>query len=273
MAATDQPACGLQRQWLEDPSVSNGRREHRLDNTTYVGLSRQMTLRRELDIVANNVANVDTVGFKVESLMTNTEQRRPARDDQLPHAVRFVLDSGVARDFGQGSLRRTDNPLDVAVEGDAFLTLQTPDGDRYTRDGRLRIDAQGRLVSQTGDPVLSDAGAPLVLRIDGPPPAIAADGTISQGDQSIGRLGVVRFDNLSALSKQGEGRFLADGAEPQAARDVQLRQGMLESSNADPMLEIVKLIELSRAYERVTKMIDNTQDLSRRAVERLGRSG
>jgi flagellar basal-body rod protein FlgF len=243
-----------------------------LDNTTYVGLSRQMTLRRELEIVANNVANADTTGFKVEALMTGTEQRRPAKDEQLPHAVRFVLDHGVARDFGQGSLSRTENPLDLAVEGDAFLTVETANGDRYTRDGRLRIDAGGRLVTQTGDPVLGEGGEPLTLRVDGPSPSIASDGTISQGDVLVGRLSLVRFDNLSALSKEGDGRFLADGIEPQPAPDAQVRQGMLESSNTKPVLEIVKMIELSRAYERVTRMIDNTQDLSRRAVERLGRT-
>jgi flagellar basal-body rod protein FlgF len=151
-----------------------------LDNATYVGLSRQMTLRRELDIVANNVANSDTAGFKIESLMTGTEQRRPAKDAMLPHAVRFVLDTGVARDFSQGALRRTDNDLDVAIEGDAFLTIQTANGERYTRDGRLRIDAGGQMVTQTGDPVLGEGGEPLTLRVDGPSPSIASDGTISQ---------------------------------------------------------------------------------------------
>ena len=241
-----------------------------MDNTVFVGLSRQMTLRRELDIVANNIANADTAGFKVESLMTGTEQRSPARDDQLPHRVRFVLDHGVARDFGQGSLLRTDNEFDVAVEGDAFLTVQTENGERYTRDGRLRMDAAGQLVTQTGEPVMGDAG-PIVLRLQDGPPSIAADGTVSQGDILVGRIRLVRFDNLSALSKEGEGRFLADAEAPQAAPDARLRQGMIETSNAQPVLEIVRLIELSRTYERVTRMMDNTQDLSRRAVERLGR--
>ena len=241
-----------------------------MDNTTYVGLSRQMTLRRELDIVANNIANADTAGFKVESLMTSTEPRRPARTDQLPHVPNFVLDTGVARNFSQGSLRRTDNALDVAIEGDGFLTVRTPEGDRYTRDGGLRVDARGRLVTQKGDPVIGDGGE-ITLRQDEPPPAIAADGTISQGALRIGRLSVVRFDNLSALSKQGDNLFMADGEAPRPAPEVRLRQGMLETSNAQPVLEVVKLIELSRSYERVTRIIDNTQDLSRRAVERLGR--
>ena len=243
-----------------------------MDNTVFVGLSRQMTLRRELDIVANNIANADTAGFKVESLMTGTEQRSPAKDDQLPHKVRFVLDHGVARDFNQGSLRRTDNEFDVAVEGDAFLTVQTAGGERYTRDGRLRMDPQGRLVTQTGDPVMGEGGE-ITLRLGEGPPTIAPDGTVSQGANRIGRLRLVRFDNLSALSKEGEGRFLADGVAANPAPDARLRQGMLETSNAQPVLEIVRLIELSRSYERVTRMMDNTQDLSRRAVERLGRIG
>ena len=241
-----------------------------MDNTTYVGLSRQMTLRRELDIVANNIANADTAGFKVESLMTATEPRRPARTDQLPHVPNFVLDTGVARDFGQGALRRTDAGLDVAIEGDGFLTVRTPEGDRYTRDGGLRVDARGRLVTQKGDPVVGDGGE-ITLRPDEPPPAIAADGTISQGALRIGRLSVVRFDNLSALSKQGDNLFMADGEAPRPAPEVRVRQGMLETSNAKPVLEVVKLIELSRSYERVSRIIDNAQDLSRRAVERLGR--
>jgi flagellar basal-body rod protein FlgF len=88
----------------------------------------------------------------------------------------------------------------------------------------------------------------------------------------VGKVAVVRFDNLSALSKEGDGRFAADGVEPLPAPDVQVRQGMTEASNAQPVLEVVKLIELSRAYERMTRMVDTSQDLSRRAVERLGRS-
>lgn len=244
-----------------------------MDNTTFVGLSRQMTLRRELDIVANNIANADTAGFKVESLMTATEQRRPAKDAQAPHAVRFVLDHAVARDFSQGALRTTDNPLDVAIDGEgAFITVGTEAGDRYTRDGRLGMDAEGRLITKAGDPVLGEGGAEIVLRPAGGRVSIAADGTVSQGEAAVGKIVLVRFENLAALSKEGNGRYLADGVEPIPAPDVQLRQGMVEGSNAQPVLEVVKLIELSRAYERVTRIIDQSQDLSRRSVERLGRT-
>jgi flagellar basal-body rod protein FlgF len=243
-----------------------------MDNTTFVGLSRQMTLRRELDIVANNIANADTAGFKVESLMVQTEQRRPAKDAQAPHAVRFVLDHSVARDFRQGEMRKTDNPLDVALNGEGFLTVGSEAGERYTRDGRLSMDAAGRLVTRAGDPVLGEGGAEIVLRPAGGPVSIAQDGTVSQGAAAVGRITVVRFENLSALSKEGSGLYAADGAEPLPASDVQLHQGMVEGSNARPVLEVVKLIELSRAYDRVSRIIDQSQDLSRRAVERLGRT-
>jgi flagellar basal-body rod protein FlgF len=232
-----------------------------------------MTLRRQLDIVANNIANADTAGFKAEALLTGTEQRGPAKNAQVPHTTRFVLDNGVARDFGQGSMKQTGNDLDVAIEGDAFFSVTTPDGERYTRDGRFKLDAAGRLVTQAGEPVLDDGGGEIVLRREGSAPSIAADGTISQDGERVARLGVVRFDNLGALSKTGEGRYLADGQAPVPAPDVLVRQGMLESSNVKPVLEVVNLIEVSRAYERVTRMIDQTQDLSRRAVDRLGKVG
>jgi flagellar basal-body rod protein FlgF len=230
-----------------------------------------MTLRRQLDIVANNIANADTTGFKAEALLTNTEQRGPAKNAQVHHTARFVLDNGVSRNFGQGSLKQTGGDLDVAIEGEAFFTISTEDGDRYTRDGRFKLDPTGRLITQGGEAVLDEGGGEITLRREGSAPSIAADGTISQDGQRVARLGVVRFDNLGALSKTGEGRYLADGAEPVPATGVPVRQGMLESSNVNPVLEVVNLIEVSRAYERVTRMIDQTQDLSRRAVDRLGK--
>lgn len=242
-----------------------------MDNTTFVALSKQMTLRRELDIVANNIANADTAGFKVESLLSGAEQRRPAKDVQVSHPVRFTLDTGVARDFGQGSLKQTSNAFDVGIEGDGFLSVSTPAGTRYTRDGRLGMDATGRLVTKAGDPVLDEGGSEITLRAAGGAPNISPNGTITQGAAVVGKIAVVRFDNLSALSKEGDGRYAADGVQPVPAPDVQLKQGMVEGSNAQPVLEVVKLIELSRAYERMTRMVDTSQDLSRRAVERLGR--
>jgi flagellar basal-body rod protein FlgF len=154
-----------------------------LDNTTFVALSRQMTLRRELDIVANNIANADTAGFKVESLMTGDEQRRPAKDVPLDHPVRFTLDTGVARDFGQGALSPPATPSTWRWRATGFFSVTTRGRPRYTRDGRLGMDAagppghQGRAI-----PVLDDGGAEITSAAGGPP-SISPNGTVSQGQR------------------------------------------------------------------------------------------
>ena len=243
-----------------------------MDNALFVGLSRQINLRRELDITANNLANVDTAGFKLESLMEKTNPGPPARTQGAPNPVKFVLGDGVARDFSQGGLRRTDAPLDLAIEGDAFFAVSTPEGDRYTRDGRFQLNDQGKLITQRGDAVQGDGGGEIVIDAEKGPVLIAADGTVSQGTERIGKIGMMRFDNRSILEKTGDNLYRnTANAAPTAAPDARVRQGMLESSNVKPIVEVTKLIEVSRAYERMAKMMDSEADLSRRSIERLGR--
>jgi flagellar basal-body rod protein FlgF len=231
-----------------------------------------MTLQRALDIAANNIANVDTAGFKVEEQMVRQDLAvPPATPDASP--IAYVLDEGVARNFSQGALEETGNPLDLAIEGLGFLQVQTDAGPRYTRDGRLGIDNQNRLVTKNGDPVLSANGRPIVLDPQGGQPSIAKDGTISQGATSLGRLGVFRFADLAALKKAGDNLFQApDEAGPVAATDAVVRQGQVERSNVQPVLEITNLIEITRAYERVARMMDQTESLASRAIDRLGRA-
>jgi flagellar basal-body rod protein FlgF len=243
-----------------------------VENAAYIGLSRQMTLRRELDIVANNVANADTTGFKVEQLMVGTEVGQRARNDNIRPSASFVLDKGVGRDFGQGSMKQTGRTLDFAIEGEgAFFAVQTGTGQAYTRDGGFTANAEGVLMTKQGQPVLGDGG-PITLDPELGPVTVGPDGTISQQGQPVGRLNAVRFDALSVLQKSGDGLYRnTSNAQPVDAPDVQIRQGMLEGSNVNTLQEITNLIEINRAYERVTKMIENANDLSRRSVERLGR--
>ena len=243
-----------------------------MDNALFVGLSRQITLRRELDITANNIANADTTGFKVESLMKKTDPAAPARTLDAPNPVKFVLGDGVARDFGQGALRRTSAPFDLGLEGQGFFTITTADGDRFTRDGRFRVDEQGKLVTQAGQPVHGDGGGEIVIDPLKGPANIASDGTVSQGTERVGKIGVVRFDTLSVLEKTGDNLLKnTANAQPVAAPDVLVRQGMLENSNVRPVVEVTKLIEVSRAYEQITRMMESQAELSRRSIERMGR--
>jgi len=243
-----------------------------VENAAYVGLSRQMTLRRELDIVANNIANVDTNGFKVEQLLLGAEIGQRARNDFVRPSVSFVLDKGVGRDFGQAGLKQTGRDLDFGIEGEGvFFTLNDGVGEAYTRDGAFTLDPEGRLTTQAGAAVQGEGGDIILDRALGEP-AVAPDGTISQNGNLVGRLSVVRFDTLAVLEKGGDGLYRnASNAVAQEATDALVRQGMLEGSNVNPILEITNLIEIQRAYESVTRMIENTNDLSRRSVERLGR--
>jgi flagellar basal-body rod protein FlgF len=248
-----------------------------VENAAYIGLSRQMTLRRELDIAANNIANADTTGFKVEQLLLGTEVGSRARNDAIRPGASFVLDNGVGRDFSQGSLQQTGRDLDFAIEGEGvFFRVQDTlpgggAGEAYTRDGAFTVSPEGVLVTKAGQPVLGDGG-PITVDPTGGALTIADDGTVSQEGVTIGALGLARFDNLAVLSKDGDGLYRnASNAAPIDAAGARVRQGMLEGSNVNPLVEITHLIEISRAYERASKMIENVQDLSRRSVERLGR--
>ena len=244
-----------------------------MDNALYVGLSRQMVLKREMDIVANNIANADTTGFKFESLMTKVNPAAPAFTLGGPRPVKFVGEDGVARDFTQGGLRRTDAPLDLAIEGQGFFKVTTPNGDRYTRDGHFRTNDQGVITTQGGAPVADDGGGQITIDIAKPGAVtISPDGVVSQGAVRVGKIGVYKFASLSALEKTGDNLY-QNAANQTAVADpnAKVRQGMLESSNVSPILQITRMIEVSRAYEQTSQMMSTQSDLSRTSVSRLGK--
>src|SRR5690349_20451891 len=151
-----------------------------MDNALFVGLSRQMILRREMEIISNNIANMDTTGFKVESMLQRTDPQEPAvtLGDRRP--VKFVAPDGVARNFGQGVLTKTGGELDMAIEGKGFFQVQTPQGPRYTRDGRFTTDPTGRLVTQGGYAVLDASGGEIAIDAEKGQVSVGVDGTISQ---------------------------------------------------------------------------------------------
>ena len=237
-----------------------------------IGLTRQLTLRRAMDVAANNIANAQTSGFKAERVMLaeNTDSR--ARHIDGPDRVAFVDEWALGRDFTQGVLNHTGRPLDMALEGEGFFTLQTEAGERFTRDGRFTLNALGELTASDGAQVLDDNGQPIVLDPEGGEITIDATGTISQGGQPGQRLGLAAFEDAAVLQKTGDNRFSApEDAERMADAPPLVRQGHSESSNVRAMTEITRMMEVSRAYASVTRMIRDTDELSRKAIERLGR--
>jgi flagellar basal-body rod protein FlgF len=242
-----------------------------LDNPIYVALSREMILRRQMDIVANNLANADTPAFKVENLIVKTDPQPMNDPNGGPDVINYALDVALGRNFGQGALAQTGSSLDMAIEGDGFFKVTTAAGERYTRDGRFSLDSQGRVVTKQGQPVQGEGGDIVVDPIKGQI-NVAHDGTISQGTERLGKIAVVSFSDNSVLSKEGDGLYSNKsnlGAGP--AQDVVVHQGMIEGSNVQSILQITDMIEVSRAYERMSKLIDQTTELDRQAISRLGR--
>lgn len=247
-----------------------------MDNANYVALSRQITLQRELDISANNLANMNTTGYKFEELLVNTQPGAPAYDAPIKAPANFAYDNGVGRDFRQGAMTQTGGTYDVAIEGEgAFFAVQTAAGTRYTRNGAFTTGPDGTLETQDGYPVQSDGG-PIVIDPKKGAPVISADGIVSQDDkgrsEEVGKISLVRIADMSSLSKEGNGLFsLKAGATTQPATDATMRQGMLESSNVNPMTEVTHLIQINRAYTQLSNMMQQTLQLSSDAITRLGK--
>jgi flagellar basal-body rod protein FlgF len=249
-----------------------------MENMLLVGLSRQMTLERQLDVVANNVANANTNGFKADRSMFEEYLASNAHEDTFSRAdrrVSFVQDRGTYRDFSQGPTEQTNNPLDVALDGDAFLAVQTAAGERYTRDGALQINPQGQLVTATGDLVLGTSG-PIVFQPGDKEIAIGGDGGVSvrQGasivDSIRGKLRLVSFAQAQSLLKEGSNLYSAgEGAAPQPATKARVHQGYIEKSNVNSVLEMSHMIEVNRAYTQMATLLQNQSDLHKSAIEKL----
>lgn len=235
-----------------------------MDTPSLALLSGQAALRRQVDVVANNLANVSTTGFRREAVLFGTVYERTEASDRLA----LAHDRVSLTDFSQGGLRSTGNELDVAIEGDAFLRLAADGPPRFTRDGRLTVNALGELASLTGEAVTDESGAPLRVPEGSGSLSISTDGTISVANGDIvGTIGLFRVEEGDRRRLPG-GQFEAAGFE--VADDSRLLQGHLEDSNADPVLTLTELIEVQRAYERGQSLLSAEDERARRAIERLG---
>jgi flagellar basal-body rod protein FlgF len=251
-----------------------------MENALLIGLSRQIALNRELEVVANNIANLDTTGYKADGSVFEEYLMPVARDNTFPRAdqrLSYVQDRATWHNFGQGPVKQTGNPLDVFINGEGFLAVQTARGERYTRNGSLQINGQGQLVTSAGDAVLGDGG-PIQFQSTDHGIAINPDGTITvregastTSDSARGKLRLVRFDNLQQLQKDGSSLFAAPaGVAPQPVpTTVRVVQGAVEQSNVRGVVEMARMMEVSRTYTQIAGLIQQGSDLRRNAIGKL----
>ena len=238
-----------------------------MDNATYAILTRQSGLLSEMQIVANNVANAQTSGFKTEGLIFSEFISRLDHDrGDLSMAAARVKST----DISQGSLSKTGGSLDLAIEGDGYFLVDTPQGQRLTRAGSFAPDAFGTLVTQEGNPVLDAGGAPVFIPTGSGPVGIAADGTISVEGRAVGQLGLVVPADPSELRRQTGTLFAApSGIAPTA--EAKILQGFLEDSNVNPIEQIARMIEVQRSYELGQSFLELEDTRIRGVIEAMGR--
>ena len=242
-----------------------------MDNALMLGLQTQRVMQRRMDVAANNLANVSTSGFKADGLLLEEADQTNAHADEDPRNIRFVRDVGIVHYMEQGPIEMTGNPLDVALEGDGFFMVQGPGGSTmYTRDGAFTLTGDGRLVTSDGRAVLSSGGAPIVLDPQGDTPTIGRNGAVTVAGVEAGRIGVASFAAPGALSKVGDNLWDASGQAPGEFEGVVL-QGAIEGSNVRPVVELTRLIEISRAYQSAAKIVSGADELRQRAIQQLGR--
>jgi flagellar basal-body rod protein FlgF len=246
-----------------------------MQNALLVGLSREVALGRELDVVANNIANINTTGYKADGSLFEEFLSSAARADQTGARVSFVQDRGTWHDLSAGPIEKTGDPLNVAIDGNAFLVVQTPRGERYTRNGALQINGTGELVTSEGNPVLGDAG-PIVLQPNDHQVSISLDGTVSvregtsKTDSLRGTLRLVSFDSGQQLQKDGSSTFQTTGnAQPTPTKTSRVVQGSIEKSNVRGVVEMTRMIEITRTYTQIAAILQQQSDLSQSSIDKL----
>lgn len=235
-----------------------------MENAGYVALSSQMVLQNQMDVIANNIANLNTPSYKAEELvfveyMTKTEDG----------TVSFVQDLATVRDVAPGPLAPTHGPLDLALPGDGYFTVETPNGTRYTRTGNFALNAAGEIVNADGHRLLGAGGGPLVLPPEATSIHVARDGTVSSEQGNVGRIQVVDFPDEQALTRLSGGLYDAGPVQPTPIADPQIVQGMIEGSNVVGVLEITRMIGTLRSYQAAQSLVEEQNQIQEQAIQRL----
>lgn len=236
-------------------------------NPVYTTLTRQSGLMREMQVLAHNVANLSTAGFRREGVIfTEFVRNLGGTEDPLSMAAANARQTYQT----QGTLNMTGGTMDLAIEGDGFFVIETPQGERLTRNGHFATNAQGEMVTADGFRLLDAGGAPLFIPADARSITIGRDGTISSEDQPLGQIGLMRPESAAEL-RRAQGTLLEPLGDLIPAENTILHQGFLEESNVNPITEMARMIEIQRAYEMGQKFLEREDERVRNVIQTLGK--
>lgn len=230
--------------------------------------ARTMGMQRQFTAIADNVANVNTHGYKRLDLQFKEVISRPASQA----TASYVADRSLAIDYTTGSMETTNNPLDVALAGDGFFAVQLGNTTAYTRRGQFLLNGDGTLVTPTGNTVLDNTGQPIQVPEDAKFINISSDGTIATDQGILARLGVFTFtsQDLGKLQRAGDSGFIPrEGATATVVETPTMKQGMLESSNVNAVQEMTNMEQVSRAYQNSLKLVKSLEDMESQAIRSL----
>lgn len=245
-----------------------------MDVSSFVLLSHEQALRRQLDVTANNMANSSTVGFKREQPLfheyVEKVQEAPVDDAKK---TSFVLDFGAVHDAAQGAFQATGNPLDVMIDGPGYLNVEAPDGGvAYTRAGFIKILETGELATAGGQRLLDANGRPIAVPPDQTGSvAIAQDGTVIASNGAVGRIAITAFASETQVDPRGDGLMNGSNGRFLPPAEASLKIGGVEASNVQPIVETTKMVDILRAYQTSIAISESMNAMRQRAIERLGK--
>lgn len=256
-----------------------------MNSGMYSALSGNLSAMQRLDVISNNLANVNTTGFKRDRLAFDSVLAGNLNPPAVPPgqtADPVLLQERMVTDYTPGSLHQTGNPLDLALQGEGFFVVRTPNGVAYTRQGNFRLTQNGELVTSEGYPVLSKAGdrpeegQPIVLVVgeQGGKPIVDNQGNITMNGEAVAQLAIFDFPKPYALKKLGSTLFVPENqqAAPQAPTgDMTVEQGALEQSNVDAISEMVQMVEASRFFETCQRVVRGFDDIAAKAINELAK--
>ncbi|MBL4854223.1 MAG: flagellar hook-basal body complex protein [Robiginitomaculum sp.] len=250
-----------------------------MDNSVYINLSRQSGLLKEMSVIANNIANVSTTGFRRQGavfseyvIQAGARATGGAVTDSLKNTVSMGRAGAHFNDFSSGGMEQTGGTYDFAIDGEGFFLIETPAGERLSRAGRFMTNPDGMLITVDGYNVLDEGGAPIQIPPEAGLVTVGGDGSISVDGNPLGNIGVVTAP-AEMLARTGSNLWqVREGGQFEPLEAPRILQGFLESSNVKPIIEIARMIEVQRAYEAGQKLLDIEDERIGKTIRTVGQS-